>query len=469
VVDAPPARGELSVTLRSRVELAHVPAPDFGAPEGPPAVGADELVRLCDVLVQRAGTDWVVVHADREHAANVVFLTGCDPRFEEAALVLGRDGRRVLLVGNEGVAYARTAPLGCDVVLAQSFSLMGQDRTVTPRLDAVLREVGLGDGASVGIVGWKHLEPNEVDDPSRPAFVPAMLVDAIERATGGPARDVTHVLMHPATGLRAVNSADRIAAFEWAAARSGEAVRRIVAGTRPGMTELEAAGLMGYEGEPLSAHVMLATGRGAIVGLRSPSAKPIEEGDAATTAIGYWGGLSCRAGLVARAADDAGFVERVVAPYFGAIATWYASVRLGVTGGEVHERVTRAFDGAGFGSMLNPGHQLSIEEWLHTAIRPGSTDPITSGNAYQVDIIPSPLAPGEALNCEDTVAIADAALRAELAERHPDVWARIVARQAFLRETLGLDVADEVLPLSATPAHLAPFWLDPDMACVVRA
>ncbi|MEY3020435.1 MAG: hypothetical protein RLZZ272_1419 [Actinomycetota bacterium] len=453
----------------TRVELAHVPAPSFGAPARPPAVGADELGRLCDETLRRAGTDWVVVHADREHAANLVFLTGFDPRFEEAALVLGPGGARTLLVGNEGVSYARIAPLACDVVLAQSFSLMGQDRTVAPRLDEVLRSLGLAAGASVGLVGWKHLEPTEVDDPSRPAFVPAMLVDAIARATERAPIDVTAVLMHPATGLRAINSADRIAAFEWAAVRSGEAVRRIVAGTRPGMTELEAAGLMGYEGEPLSAHVMLATGRDAIVGLRSPSAKPIERGDAATTAIGYWGGLSCRAGLVAHAADDAGFVERVVAPYFGAIATWYASVRLGVVGGEVHERVTRAFDGAGFGSMLNPGHQVSIEEWLHTAIRPGSVDVIASGNAYQVDIIPSPLAPGEALNCEDTVAIADASLRAELAERHPDVWDRIVARQAFLRDALGLDVADEVLPLSATPAHLAPFWLDPDIACVVRA
>lgn len=451
-----------------RIELAHVPAPTFGASERPPTVGADELGRLCDETLRRAGTDWVVVHADREHAANLVFLTGFDPRFEEAALVLGPGGVRTLLVGNEGVSYARVAPLACDVVLAQSFSLMGQDRTVSPRLDDVLRGLGLGAGAAVGIVGWKHLGPDEVDDPTRPAFVPAMLVDAVAAVTGRAPLDVTHVLMHPATGLRAVNSADRIAAFEWAAVRAGEAVRRIVAGTRPGMSEFAAAGLMGFEGEPLSAHVMLATGRDAIVGLRSPSAKRIAEGDAATTAIGYWGGLSCRAGLVAHAEEGA-FLDEVVRPYFGAIATWYASVRLGVAGGAVHERVTRAFDGARFGSMLNPGHQVSIEEWLHTAIRPGSADVIASGNAYQIDIIPSPLAPGEALNCEDTVAIADVALRDELAERHPDVWARIVARQAFLRDTLGLEVADEVLPLSATPAHLAPFWLDAETACVVRS
>jgi hypothetical protein len=142
-----------------RVELARVPAPSFGAPATPVVVGADELDRLVDALHARSGTDWVIVHADREHAANLAFLTGFDPRFEEAALVLGPEGRRVLLVGNEGGAYARIAPLATEVVLAQSFSLMGQDRTRAPRLDALLRTIGIGEGARVGLVGWKNLGP----------------------------------------------------------------------------------------------------------------------------------------------------------------------------------------------------------------------------------------------------------------------------------------------------------------------
>ena len=167
-----------------RVTLATLapPGPDEGI--APVDVGADELARGCDALHRRAGTDWVVVHADREHSANIAFLTGFDPRFEEAALLLGPDGERVLLVGNEGVAPAEAAPLRCDVVLAQSFSLMGQDRTRSPRLDEVLRGAGIGADATVGLVGWKYLGAGEVDDPSRPAFVPAMLVDAVAAVTG---------------------------------------------------------------------------------------------------------------------------------------------------------------------------------------------------------------------------------------------------------------------------------------------
>ena len=39
----------------------------------------------------RAGYDRLVVYADREHSANLSFLTGFDPRFEEALLVVGTD------------------------------------------------------------------------------------------------------------------------------------------------------------------------------------------------------------------------------------------------------------------------------------------------------------------------------------------------------------------------------------------
>ena len=42
--------------------------------------------------------------------------------------------------------------------------------------------------------------------------------------------------------------------------------------------------------------------------------------------------------------------------------------------------------------------------------------------------------------------------------------ARVQARQAFVRDRLGIALRDEVLPLSCTPAYLAPFWLSPDRA-----
>jgi hypothetical protein len=77
-------------------------------------------------------------------------------------------------------------------------------------------------------------------------------------------------------------------------------------------------------------------------------------------------------------------------------------------------------------------------------------------------VIPEPLRTGWALNCEDTVAFADAAWRAEIEVRHPEASARIGARRAFMRDVLGVDLPDSILPLSNIPLCLPPFWLAPD-------
>jgi len=42
--------------------------------------------------------------------------------------------------------------------------------------------------------------------------------------------------------------------------------------------------------------------------------------------------------------------------------------------------------------------------------------------------------------------------------------ALIRARQAYVRGTLGVNIRDEVLPLSCTCANFRPFWLAPDRA-----
>jgi hypothetical protein len=117
-----------------------------------------------------------------------------------------------------------------------------------------------------------------------------------------------------------------------------------------------------------------------------------------------------------------------------------------------------------FSSSLNPGHLIHYDEWLDSPIRAGSDDPIASGMVVQSDIIPTGIGPGWTVNCEDTVAVADAMLRAEIAERHPELWSRVSARRAYVKDQLGIALADEVLPLSCTCAYLPPFWLDLDRA-----
>src|SRR5918998_5481627 len=157
------------------VILRHVPLPDEIATADPPAIGTAEYERRCDQTLARAGTPWVAVYGDREHSANLLFLTGFDPRFEEALLLLGPANRRVLLVGNEGIVHAAVAGLPLQVELFQGFSLMGQPRESTPQLDRVLEGLGLASPDQVGVAGWKYLTAAESDAPGRPAWAPAMI------------------------------------------------------------------------------------------------------------------------------------------------------------------------------------------------------------------------------------------------------------------------------------------------------
>ena len=442
------------------VGLKPLAPPPLAVPETQPTVPAATYGARCRRAYDGAGCDWVAVYADREHVANMAFLTGFEPRFEEAVLLLGRDDRRVLIVGNESESYAARAGLpGMDVVLGQSLSLLGQDRAVAPKLTDVLRAAGLAAGDTVGLVGWKYLEADEWDGDGPGFFVPAFLVEALRQVVGDGIEDATRVLMHERTGLRAVVDADQIAATEWASARASAAVWRIVTGTAVGDTELTAAGRMGYAGEPLCCHVMMTSASaadGPVIGLASPTTRPLQRGDGVTTAIGYWGGLSCRAGLLTD--YDADFLA-VAQGYFRGLLAWYGAAGLGARGGDVYDTVVETLAAADLRSALNPGHLVSYDEWSNTPVRPGSDTPLVSGMPFQVDIIPTPMAPGQALNCEDTVVLADADLRDELAAKHPAVWDRITARRRFLADDIGLDLKDEILPLSNTPLCLPPFWL----------
>ena len=76
------------------VQLRTVALPVQASSADQPRVSAEEYVRACDALYAAAASEWVVIYGDREHAANLSYLCGFDPRFEEALLVLGRDARR---------------------------------------------------------------------------------------------------------------------------------------------------------------------------------------------------------------------------------------------------------------------------------------------------------------------------------------------------------------------------------------
>jgi hypothetical protein len=167
--------------------------------------------------------------------------------------------------------------------------------------------------------------------------------------------------------------------------------------------------------------------------------------------------------------DTRDYVDRLVGPYFGAVAEWYAALRIGLTGGALQAIIDRRLGDPFFGIFLNPGHQIHLDEWVNSPISRGSTIPLRSGMALQVDIIPATGTPYFTTNIEDGIALADEALRERFAAAYPGAWSRIEARRRFMAEELGIDLHPDVLPFSNLPAYLPPFLLRPDRAMTVAS
>jgi len=455
----------------ARAKLGRVDLPDFGmpdaVPEMPDAVYAARLDRLRARADQR-GYDRLVVYADREHSANVAYLTGFDPRFEEAVLVVAPSGEPAILVGNECLGMAGAAPVAMRRHLFQDFSLPSQPRDRSRPLAAILADEGVARGSRVGVVGWKTYASRDMID------APAYIVDELRRMTGpaGKVENATHLLMDAADGLRVINEVEQLAAFEWAACQTSQGVRRLLFGLEPGMTERDGVRLLDWGGTPLSCHLMLSAGSRASLGLLSPTDRRIERGDPFTVAFGIWGALNCRAGFVVEDAAELpeairDYVERLVGPYFAAVAEWYGALRIGQTGGTLQAIIDRRLGDPFFGIFLNPGHQLHLDEWVNSPIAPGSTIELRSGMALQVDIIPATGTDHFTTNIEDGVALADESLREAFAAAYPAAWGRIQARRRFMATALGLDLHPDVLPFSNIPAYLPPFLLRPDHAMTV--
>ena len=87
--------------------------PDFGTPNVPPAFALAEARRRLAMVregMTRRGYAALLVYGDREHAANLHWITGFDPRFEEAVLVV-TPGDALLIAGNECLPYTGISPL----------------------------------------------------------------------------------------------------------------------------------------------------------------------------------------------------------------------------------------------------------------------------------------------------------------------------------------------------------------------
>lgn len=427
------------------------------------------IARLRAAMAGR-GLTHLLVYGDREHCANLLWICNFDPRFEEALLILGRSGEPLLLTGNECPAYLPISPLwGAGKMRSevyQPFSLLDQPRSSSRGLSEIFRSEGIDPHSRVGCVGWKYYGHLRRTD------LPSYIVDELREVTSPEsAEDATNLLMNPADGLRSTCSAAEIALFENSNWKASEVMRRVVFAAREGMTDFEMLSHAGYDGTPLSCHMTLKTGPNR-TSLASPSGARLERGYPWSANVAYWGSNVCRANWVAESAADLperarDYVDAFAGPYFEAMGAWLDALRIGAEGGRLSALIQQRLPFEKFGVFLNEGHLIHYDEWLSSPIYAGSTLPVRSGMVFQTDVIPSSKT-YFSTRMEDGLAIADEALRAELAAHYPAVMERIQARKRFIAGVLGLPMHPEHLPLSNTFGIVAPFLLRPNLVFALR-
>lgn len=451
--------------------LIRIDWPDHGTPDLPPDLTLSECESRLRALRSSAaaqGYDVVVVYGDREHAANLHWLTGFDPRFEEAVLVV-TPGDALLLAGNECLAYTAVSPLVRAGVVrvghCSSLSLPSQPRGGRRLTDWLADMLATDD--RVAAIGWKWFGADEVDDPASALDLPAFLADPL-RKLAGRVENATDLMMHPAHGLRSRVDAAEIARLEFANHMAAAALKRMLFAFREGMTDFQAVEAARIGGLPLGCHVTFAVGDAP--GLCGPGGRHLALGLPAGFNICHWGANICRAGWLARSAADLpgpaqDYLDAFVEPYVRAMSEWCSMMRPGVSGGYVWRHMMAALPFDRFGVTLNPGHLIGLDEWVSSPIREGSTDALASGMAMQMDVIPGHPVYGST-RMEDGYVIADDTLRESLARDFPNVARRCEARARFMREVIGMEVPDSLLPLADTCGIVAPFLFDPAQVVV---
>lgn len=420
--------------------------------------------------MKKRGLSHVIVYGDREHFANMSYLTGgYDPRFEEALLILDSGGEINLIVGNEGYDYSNISLIPLEKKLFPTFNLQGMIRNKKRYIKEIFKECGIGKSAKIGIIGLKYYEEGEVETPDQTYDIPHYLIEALLNIVpAGSLLNVTQIMNHPGEGIRCTLSAAEIARVEIMGTYLSNQMKTIIESLEVGMSEADAISHFDYRGIPFNVHPVVNFGtRRVLLGLASPSFRVrLDEGDPVSIGLSIEGTSIARAGLAVNSGDDfkgerKNIIDEFYNPYFKATKTWYENVKVGASSRSVFDSVMSILGDKKFGVSLNPGHQIHMEEWINSPFRQDRDHRLVSGMAFQCDIIAFPGEPYVGVHVEDTAIIADEALRNEINNTYPDVWKRFTIKKEMMRETLGINIDDSFLPVSTIQAHFNPFLLDP--------
>lgn len=421
--------------------------------------------RMKNILIRmkEEQLDALVVYADREHGANFAYLTGFEPRFEEAVMVLHESGKAYLLLGNENMKMCKYSTIEATAIHSPYFSLPNQPMGNEKNLAEIFADAGIKSGMCIGIVGWK-LFTSQLEDNQELFDIPYFIMESIKVANyTGRIRNATGIFIDPDFGVRTTVNANEIAHYEFGAALASTCILNALNEIEVGKTEMEIAEQLSAYGQPNSVTTICATGDRFEHGIVFPRHKKITLGDRFSLTMGLRGGLCSRAAYVVEQKEELptevqNYLEMVAIPYYKAAVTWYETVEPGISGGTLYKTIEQVLPKEVYHWMLNPGHLTAEEEWMSSPMFPNSQIFLKSGMMLQMDIIPSVQGYGGA-SAEDGIVLADDNLQKQLQNQYPEVWERFLRRRSYMIQELGINLKSEILPMSDIAGYMRPYLL----------
>jgi len=423
-----------------------------------PVFNASDYEKRIAKLFELAGNKYshIIIYGDREHFSNVEYLTGFDPRFEETVMIVPKDDIPTIVVGLEGVGYTPVIPYQIKTELYTSFGLPGQPRGKVKKLSDIFKDAGINNSSKVGFVGWKCFNGDDFADYDRrfeaPHFIMESLFDVVDREN---VLNATDLFMSNEYGLRHDLDAKEIILAEIASTKTSRSVYRVIKNLREGITEMEASGYLCIDGEPLQCFPNVNFGQTNVgYGFASPTYhKKLELGENVGIGAAYRRSLCHKMFIYAGGEDDMGIykgcIDYVFKPYFHSVINWYETLEDGVACGKIYDAAKEPLGSfKAFGAVLNPGHLIHTDEWSNSPFCENSQCKLRSGMLVQCDYAAFYPNPKLCLHAEDGIAVANVALRSEIAKMAPEAWKRIQARRKFMAEELGINLREEILPLS---------------------
>ncbi|MDI9489811.1 MAG: M24 family metallopeptidase [Clostridiaceae bacterium] len=435
----------------------------------PKITAEDYQQRLADLInLGRKDYTHYLIYGDREHFANIEYFTGIDPRFEEALLVITKDEVPTLIVGDEGIDYSKRIPYEINDVVYHGFSLPRQPRPTKTVLRDILSEAGLNKESKVAVIGWKWFDNSDFATEEEQFDIPLFIYNELAYVcTEDNLSNGTYLLQDNEIGLRTNLCAKELILSEVSGTKCSNATHRVLKNLRPGITELEASKHLMIDGDPLSIHPNVNFNKNYYYAIASPMPdNELQLGDVVGAGMAYRRSLCHKVGLFVKDENELEPERRenakqIFEKYFLSMKTWYETVQIGVTGKEVYDAVVEVMgEPIDFGVKLNLGHGIHTDEWLNTPFYKDSPEKLHSGMAIQCDFTAAFEDLDIGVHAEDGIIIADQKLQEEIKELSPDSYERMLARREFMKNELGIYLADEVLPTSDLSGMVFPFMGD---------